>query len=77
MDERTKTVRHLLRHGSPVKARAILEQVGLPEREHLLVLMHDIQDKDLCFVADTIGICERQAKTIHKRALIKIADTIL
>ena len=77
MDERTKTVRKMLRHGSPVKARALLDEIGLPEREHMLVLMHDIQDKDLCFVADTMCICERQAKEIHKRALNKIADTIL
>ena len=76
MDERTKAVRNILRNGSPVKARAILDMVGLPEREHTLVLMHDIQNKDLLFVADTLGICERQAKLIHKKALNKIADTI-
>ena len=77
MDERTKAVRHILRNGSPVKARAILEMVGLPDREYRLVLMHDIQDKDLCFVADTLGLCERQAKAVHHKALSKIADTIL
>ena len=77
MDARNKAVRNILRHGSPVKARELLEMVGLPEREHRLILMHDIQDKDLNFVADTIGVCERQAKTIHQRALSKIADTIL
>lgn len=77
MDERNKAVRNILRNGSPVKARAILEQVGLPEMEHTLVLMHDIQNKDLNFVADTLCVCERQAKLIHKKALSKIADTIL
>ena len=76
MDARTKAVRNLLRNGSPAKARALLESIGLPEREHNLVLWHDIQDKNLGYVADMLGVCERQAKTIHKEALNKIFDSI-
>lgn len=76
MDAKTKAVRDMLRNGSPVKAKALLDSVGLPEREYKIILLHDIQDKDLNFVADTLGVCERQAKTIHREALNKIYDSL-
>lgn len=76
MDERNKKARHTLRTISPVKARALLMDIGLPADEEQLVLMHDIEGKDLRFVADTLGMCERKAKTLHRSALCKIVDTI-
>ena len=76
MDERTKVIRSVLRNGSPAKVKAFLLAVGLPSDEHTVVLMHDVEHKDLCFVADAIGVCERQAKKLHRSALLKILDTI-
>ena len=76
MDERTKVIRSVLRNGSPAKVKAFLLAVGLPDDEYTVVLMHDVEHKDLCFVADTIGVCERQAKKLHRSALLKILDTI-
>lgn len=76
MDMRTKLMRYALRTGSPAKMKAFVLSVGLPENECAVVLMHDIEHKDLCFVADTIGVCERQAKALHRSALLKLIDTI-
>lgn len=76
MDEKTKMMRSILRNGSPAKARSFLLAVGLPDNEYAIVLMHDVEHKDLGFVADTIGVCERQAKKLHRSALLKIIDTI-
>lgn len=76
MDKNTKEMRARLRNGSPAKAKALLLSVGLPDNEYAVVLMHDVEHKDLLFVADTIGVCERQAKKLHRSALLKIIDTI-
>lgn len=76
MDERTKVIRSVLRNGSPAKVKSFLATVELPDNEYTVVLMHDIEHKDICFVADTIGVCERQAKKLHRSALLKILDTI-
>ena len=76
MDVKTKLMRYALRTGSPAKMKAFVLSAGLPEDECTVVLMHDIEQKDLLYVADAIGVCERTAKALHRSALLKLIDTI-
>ena len=76
MDRKNRIARKFLQEKSPVKMREFLEMVGLPEDEYAVVLMHDIQRKDLLFIADTMGFSERRVAELHRRALKKIVDTV-
>lgn len=76
MDKKNRIARHFLREKSPAKMRELLDIVGLPEDEYTVVWMHDIQRKDLLYIADTIGLSERRVADLHRRALKKIVDTV-
>lgn len=72
-----QAVRTMLRNISPVKAKKLLEQCGLPDDEYVIILEHDIKQKSLVAVGDFLGMSYPTAKRKHKKALNKIYDTIM
>lgn len=76
MDKKNRIARHYLQEKSPAKVKDLLEMVGLNDDEYSVIWMHDIQRKDLLYIADTIGLSERRVAELHRRALRKIVDTV-
>ena len=72
-----QSVRAMLRSISPVKAKKLLDSCELPEDEFIIILEHDIRQKNLQALADFLGMSYPTAKRKHKTALKKIYDTIM
>ena len=72
-DDKTRSTRAMLRAHAPTKAKEILNSLELPEREHNCILWHDIEDVPMDIVADLLYVSPRQAKRIHRDALLHAA----
>lgn len=77
MNNELQSVRAMLRNISPVKAKKLLDACELPEDEHIIILEHDIKQKNLQALSDFLGMSYPTAKRKHKAALKKIFDTIM
>ncbi len=76
MDKKNRIARHYIRSKSPAKMREFLQAADLPDDEFNVVWLHDVQKKDLLFIADTIGLSERRVAELHRSALRKIVDMV-
>ena len=76
MDKKNRIARSFIRSKSPAKIKEFLAAVDLPDDEYQIVILHDVQKKDLLFVADMIGLSERRVAELHRSALKKIVDTV-
>lgn len=73
MDERNKNTRNKLKDISSVEdLKTLLEAVTLSDVEKQIIWMIYKEQKDIGYIADTLGICERAVKRKHKNSLIKI-----
>ena len=57
MNVEIQSVRAMLRSISPVKAKKLLDGCELPEDEFIIILEHDIRQKNLQALADFLGMC--------------------
>ena len=76
MDKKNRIARHYIRTKSPTKMREFLASADLPDDEFNVVWLHDVQKKDLLYIADTIGLSERRVAELHRSALRKIVDMV-
>lgn len=66
-----KELRAKLRMMPVTKAKALLAELELPEREFNCILWHDIQQLPMDIVADKLRVSVTTAKRIHSRSLTK------
>ena len=76
MDKKNRIARPYIRTKSPAKMREFLASADLPDDEFNVVWLHDVQKKDLLYIADTIGLSERRVAELHRSALRKIVDMV-
>lgn len=76
MNEHNRAVRAMIRNMSPIKAKRILDEIGLPEREYQCILLHDIQQIPIDIVADRLHVSPKTATRIHRQSLKKVYDSV-
>ncbi len=55
---------------------ALLNECVLSDTDKEILRLHYIQEKDFCYIADTLGFSEVTIKQRHRKALKKLSSLI-
>ena len=78
MSQGVKTINSFFRFCTKQDEQKLYEKMLLTERQEAIYKMYYLQDKDINYIADTIGVCSgvvnKELKVIRKKILL-ILDT--
>ena len=55
----------------------LIEKTILSDSEKQVLILHYLENKDFCFIADMLGYSESTIKRKHKKALSKLSKILL
>lgn len=76
MDAKCAAVRYVLSHADPLTAIKIVKTFSLPSEEEESIILHDIKDQSLQWIADRLCTSTETVKRRRRSGYLKIVDAL-